>query len=81
VMRAGAGFNADKTPSLFRKERQDLTAPQLPARNSSTRRINSMDLEDILREIKSDLVIMPVAGAVHSIKSRLNRFARRTTRG
>jgi len=39
---------------LFRKERQGLAAPQLPAHSSSTRRINSMDLEDILREIKSD---------------------------
>ena len=44
VMRGGAGFNADKARSLLLKERQDLAAPQLPAHNSSARRINTVDL-------------------------------------
>jgi hypothetical protein len=54
VMRGGAGFNADKARSLPLKERQDLAAPQLPANNRSTRRINAMHLKDVLREIKPD---------------------------
>jgi hypothetical protein len=54
VIRDGAGFNADKARSLLLKERQDLAAPQLPAHNSSVRRINPMDLKDVLREIKAD---------------------------
>ena len=41
VMPSGAGFNADKARRLLLKERQDLAAPQLPAHNSSARRINT----------------------------------------
>jgi hypothetical protein len=53
-MRGGAGLNADKARKLLLKERQDLAAPQLPAHNSSARCINTMDLKDVLREIKAD---------------------------
>ena len=54
VMRGSAGFNADKARSLLLKERQYLAAPQLPAHNNAARRINPMDLKDVLREIKPD---------------------------
>ena len=54
VRQGSAGFNADKARSLLLKERQDLAAPQLPAHHSSARRINPMDLKDVLREIKAD---------------------------
>jgi hypothetical protein len=53
-MRGGASLQAYNACSLLLEEWQNLPTPQLPAHNNLARRINAMDLKDVLRKINSD---------------------------
>ncbi len=39
---------------MFLEKRQHLTSPQLAAENHTTRRINAMDLKNVLRKINTN---------------------------
>ena len=54
VMRGGASLQAYNACSLLLEEWQNLATPQLPAHDNLARRINAVDLKDVLREINSD---------------------------
>ncbi len=54
VMGRGAGLDADKTTGQLLEKRQQLTAPQLPADDNRTRAINTVNLENVLRDIQTN---------------------------
>ncbi len=55
VMGRGAGLDADKTTGgQLLEERQQLTAPQLPADDNVASAINTVNLDNVLRDIQTN---------------------------
>jgi hypothetical protein len=54
MVRGRAGLHTNQAGPLFLEERQHLTPPQLAAENHTTRRVNAMDLINVLREIDTN---------------------------
>jgi hypothetical protein len=54
VVGCGASLHADETGGLLLEEGKNLTASQLTANHSLSHFINTVDLENVFREIKSD---------------------------
>ena len=54
IMRGGAGFHADKTRRQPAEKPQDIAATQLLAQQHIARRINTVKLEDVLRDVQTD---------------------------
>src|SRR5580700_7746463 len=54
VMRRATGFNAHKARWQLRKKRQNLRAADRPADDDPARRVHSMDLKNVLRQIQAN---------------------------
>jgi hypothetical protein len=53
-MRRGAGLHTNQAGRLFPEEGQHLTPPQLTAHDHGPRRVNAVDLKNVLRKINTD---------------------------
>lgn len=54
VMRGRAGFHADQAGRELSEEGQDLSPAQRPTHEDLALRIDAVDSEDVLRQIKAD---------------------------
>jgi hypothetical protein len=54
MVRGGAGLHTHQAGRLFLEEGQQLGPPQLPAHDHGPRRVNAVDLKNVLRKINTD---------------------------
>jgi hypothetical protein len=53
-MGGATGFNTDKTLGHLGEEGQHIPAPQRPGHNHAACRVDTMNLKDVLGQIKAD---------------------------